>query len=497
MRDFLKSMFRFSWAMSLFGANSMGNLFAPAKPNQPGGRVATALDAVSRAAEQQLSSGFRAAFQAGDNLQRSIVDTMLGRYSSADHMGPTVMQEVPGACVGEEMVSNSLPEASQGDPPPVVFGGLITSTEKMRTYGPPTLHVKLSPTTQGPTWPPAAQCDGNGDFILVGSVLTEVSPGKIVPVPRGAVIVSKDTIPPLNEQGKEDFSNPFGAPYKVIRNLDLSPGSRDLDLVLHSVSWGPFEGDWGGGAPRMPRLGESKYNLNSFATKGLTSPELFPSASQRRSYTRASFPLHKVPIMGFQGDQVAYDVDTGDPYTPVFRGGSGCPPEGCGGEDVINFRRQEPITLGEWLRAEVWLTITLCNFKRTNGPYGVYTAARFDVQARNLLPNSFYTIMMIRSSQFHPSPLQKIPDASVLPNAMITDWQGTARSSRVIPNAFPDPATDDAGLRIVGVGIGFKPDFAIWGAYPFRLNPGADIHAQVTSFADGTRELTSFITAAP
>ena len=496
MRELLKSMFRFSWAMSLFGANSMGNLLVAADQNSPKGRAARSLDAVSEAAEKQLGGGLRSLFQAGDSLQREMVDMVVGKEGRTNGTS-TVSQEAPWERPGDDKVLASVPQTSSVEAPEVAFGGLITSTENMRTCGPPTLHIKLSPTTQGPTWPPAAQCDENGDFILVGSVLTEVSPGRIVSVPRQAVIVSKDTVPPLNAQGREDFSNPFGAPYKVLRKLDLSPGSRDLNLVLHSVSWGPHEGDWGGNAPRMPRLGESQYNLNSFATKGLTSPELFPSKSQRFTYTRPSFPLHKVPIMGFQGDQVAYDVDTGEPYTPVFRGGAGCPPEGCAGEDVINFRREEPITLGEWLKAEVWLTITLCNFKRTNGPYGIHTAARFDVQARNLLPNSLYTIMMIRASQFHPSPLQKIPDASVLPNAMITDWQGSARSSRVIPNPFPDPATDDAGLRIVGVGIGFKPDFAVWGAYPFRLNPGADIHAQITSFADGTRELTSFITEVP
>jgi len=466
MQDTMRSMFRFSWAMSMFGACQAANLLAPGRSNwtiDP----ASAFDAVSEAAERQI--GFQ--------------NSMFSQAEAGNNLAPT-----------DNSGYHTSPTPSGVE---VAYGGLITSTENMHTEPPISLHIRLGNTTQGPFWPPAAQTNEDGDFILVGTVLREVKPGVVIPVPRQAVIVSKDTVPPLDSQGRENFSNLFGAPYNVIRELDLNQGSPDLDLVIHTVSWGPFEGDWGGGGPRMPRLGESRYNLNSFHTNGITSPEIFPASSQRFTYTRPRFPLHKFPIPGFQGDQIAYDIDTGEPYTPRLRGGADCPPDGCEGEDLLHYRREEPITLGEWLRAEVWLTITLTNFKRTKGTYGVYTAARFDVQARNLLPNSFYAVMFIRASQFHPSPLRKIPDASVLPNIMITDYEGKARLSRVIPNPFPNPATDGAGLRIVGVGIGFKPDFAVWGAYPFRFNPGVDIHAQITSFADGLNtELTSFITEA-
>jgi|SRR5579872_3777245 len=464
MMEFINSLFRFSWTMSRFGFNSMANLMGANGVDDATRKSGLELDRVSDAVERQMA----------------------GMFALQNPAAPRTRSDV-------EIVNLSAPRAAL-EPPPVAYGGLINNTENMRTEGPVFVHMRLGNTTQGPFWPPAAQVDENGDFILVGSVLTQIKPGVIVPVPHQAVIVSKDTVPPLNSEGKEDFSNLFGASYNVIRHLDLNPGSPDLNIVLHSVSWGPFEGDWGGGGPRMPRLGDSRYNLNSFHTRGITSPEIFPSASQRKTYTRASFPLHKVPIPGFQGDQIAYDVDTGQPYAPQLKNGAACFPDGCPGEDVVNFRREESITLGEWLKAEVWLTITLTNFKK-GAVGGAYTAARFDVQAKHLLPNSIYAVMMIRASQFKPSPLRKIPDTSVLPNIMVTDWQGSGRLSRIIPNPFPDPATDDASLRIVGIGIGFKPDFAVWGAYPFRLNPGADIHAQVTSFADGTStELTSFIT---
>src|SRR5258708_40120243 len=109
-----------------------------------------------------------------------------------------------------------------------------------------------------------------------------------------------------------------------------------------------------------------------------------------------------------------------------------------------------------WMKAEVWLTITLTNFKKGPGPVGIYTAARFDLQARNLLPDSMYSMVMIRASEFHPAPLRKFPDTSVLPNVLLTDWRGTGPVSRGIPNPFPGPGNDPAGLRIIGVGVGSK-----------------------------------------
>jgi len=418
------------------------------------------------------------------NMMSNTLPSMLSQAAQAPIYDAVSLRE-------EHAIDVSFPE-----PPPVAFGGLVTSTENMKTSGPVSLHIRVSNTTQGPPWPPAAQVDEHGDFIVIGTILTEVQPGVVAPSP-GAALVSKDTVPPLDSQGKENFTNLFGAPYQVIRHLDLSPGSPDLDLVLHTLSWGPMRGDWGGGGPRMPRADGSRYNLNSFHTAGFVAPDLFPASSQMLTYTRPSYPLHQVPIFGFQGDDVAYNTDTGEPYTPTLRSGSHCPAEGCVGEDPINFRRQEPITLGEWLKAEVWLTITLVNPKKASGPAPVYTAARFDLQARHLLPNSIYVMSTVRSNFFRPNPLRKLPDTAALPNVILTDWEGKARLSRVIPNPFPDPAKDDAGLRIIGLGIGFKSDFSVPGAYPVRFGPGVDIHAQVSSFADGTVDFTPFITEAP
>jgi hypothetical protein len=344
---------------------------------------------------------------------------------------------------------------------------------------------KLINTTQGPFWPPSAMADKDGNFIVIGAVLTEVSPGVIIPVPDQAVVVSKETVPPLDANGKEDFTNPFGAPYKVIRKLDLSPGSPDLDIVLYSNSFGPVEGDFGGG-PRIPRLGESTYNLSSAP---VLCPEVFPALSQISTYSRPSFPLHKVPILGFRGDQIAYDVETGEPHNPNTGTGSNCSVPGCPGENKVDRRSNKPITLKDWLAAQGKVTITLT---RHSAQVGAYTAAKFDFRFEKLLPNAVYTMVAVRRNVLEGRPIPRLPDPLGLPSYVITDSKGNGRYSTEVVNPFPDPATDDEGLRIVAVVMTYRSDYQNWGSCPSRLGPGVDVHAAMTTPV--TIDLTDFIT---
>ncbi|MCH9651595.1 MAG: hypothetical protein K0U98_25440 [Deltaproteobacteria bacterium] len=496
MRDLAKSLLRFSWALPLYGARSASRFLQSSTVGEP--TTSQSLEAVNQVAARYLGEGMGALYKAGDRFQNNVEKLLWGSAGQSFSSGPAPSAHLSGSVSSASETSVSPVGQGSFEPPTdVAFGGLNYSTAEIDTVSPVKVRVRLPNTTQGPPWPPAAQVDRDGNFIAIGLILREVAPGKIAPVP-GAALVSKDTVPPLDAQGKEDFTNLFGAPHQVIRDLDLRPGSPDLDLVLHTLSWGPQEGNWGGGGARMPRADGSRYNLNSFNQAGYVSRELFPASSQRLSYTRPSYPLHQVPIFGFQGDGRALDVDTAESYEPRLRNGQDCQPDGCLGESVLNFRRQEPITLGEWLKAEVWLEITLVNYKRgPGGAGGAYTAARFDLQGRNLLPNSIYVMSTVRSGFFHPNPIRRLPDTAVLPNVIVTDAAGTARQSRVIPNPFPDAATDEEGLRIIGVGIGFKSDCSVPGAYPTRFGPGVDIHAQVSSFADGTFDIAPFKTVAP
>jgi hypothetical protein len=107
--------------------------------------------------------------------------------------------------------------------------------------------LELVNVTQGPLWPPSEMADKDGNFLLIhGFILKEID-GRVERVPNsGGVIVSKNTVLPLNTDGKEDFSNPIGALYEIIRELDLGPRSKDGDIELYASFCGPWAGDFGG-----------------------------------------------------------------------------------------------------------------------------------------------------------------------------------------------------------------------------------------------------------
>lgn len=71
MRELTKSIFSFSWAMSLFGIQQTTNLTSPDK-------FARAFSSVTEATEEQFSEVLKRTFKAGDKLQRSAVDLSLG-----------------------------------------------------------------------------------------------------------------------------------------------------------------------------------------------------------------------------------------------------------------------------------------------------------------------------------------------------------------------------------------------------------------------------------
>jgi hypothetical protein len=74
MRDMTKSMMSFSWAMSMFGLKQALALFNP----QSAGNAAASFEEVTRATESQLGSLTRSTFQAGDRLQRGMIDMAFG-----------------------------------------------------------------------------------------------------------------------------------------------------------------------------------------------------------------------------------------------------------------------------------------------------------------------------------------------------------------------------------------------------------------------------------
>jgi hypothetical protein len=74
MRDFMKSMMSYTWAMSLFGVQQMVNVFRPSKATE-------SFDNVTDATREEFGDALRATFRVGDNLQRGIVDLTFSVFS--------------------------------------------------------------------------------------------------------------------------------------------------------------------------------------------------------------------------------------------------------------------------------------------------------------------------------------------------------------------------------------------------------------------------------
>jgi hypothetical protein len=368
----------------------------------------------------------------------------------------------------------------------LILGALLTA-RLLSGQAAPSVTIDLPIATQGPIWPPSAIVDKDGNFVVIGIVLKQFGPSTIIPAPNQAVLVSKETVPPL-KNGVEDPSNWFGAPYKVIRSLDLSPGSPDLDMVMYSSSYGPVGNSK---SPRIPQVGESTYNLNG---NYVVCPELFPSTTQRSNWTRPSYPLHQVPVWGFQGDQVQYDPNDGTARPAHAATGPGCPFDGCPGEDNVDSRRTDPITLGEWIKARGTVRITLAGF---SPEVNAYTAARFEFKLRNLLPRSLYTIGAVRPRTIPNAQRDRKPIGPLtVPNVLVTDSDGNVDATFEVPNPFPDPDNDPSGLRIIALSVVFHSDHQNWGACFDVFGSGVSAHAVFNTLVNGTADITPFITKA-
>jgi len=81
MREFTKSAFSFSWAMSLLPLQQMLNMLTPQEKGQEIHAATAAFGRITKAAEEELGDITRATFRAGDSMQRGLVDVTLGVFS--------------------------------------------------------------------------------------------------------------------------------------------------------------------------------------------------------------------------------------------------------------------------------------------------------------------------------------------------------------------------------------------------------------------------------
>jgi hypothetical protein len=444
MRNVLKSLFRFSWAMSLFGARQTAGLLMPSVSDQ-GPDTATAFERVSKVAQEQMGSSMKSIYETGDRLQSGVLDMMLGFFAG-----------------GEQSRRDSSSSKREN-------AAMTGAADSARS-----INVSLNGTTQGPFWPPSEIVDQEGNFILIGGfILTEVSPGKVVPIPneRG-VTVSKDTKPPLKD-GKEDFSNPLGAPYQIIRELDLGPYGKDWELVPYSLSAGPFVGDFGGGRPRVPATGHSRYNLNA---NPLWNKVFLPVGHEDPNFQRPSYPLDQVPILRL--DEIPRHISIG---------------VGANNNGPGDFRRRHSITLREFLAGQGRLAIT----PLSSGASSSFTGARFDFSLEGLLPHSLYGFWALHAASLlapsNPNFILPIPLA--VPNLIVTDRRGSASASFELQNPFPDQASDVVGNRLVAIAVLYYSDFQNWGAALSGIATGVNAHTVMSANLSNLPDL--FVTRQP
>ncbi|MFJ8650538.1 hypothetical protein ACIRNI_31075 [Streptomyces sp. NPDC093546] len=280
-------------------------------------------------------------------------------------------------------------------------------------------HVRdydLSLTTQGPTYPPSEVMDEHGDFIVIGRVNRAGHDGRTRSEWGAAIVASDSPLPPFGEN----------RPYTIVKELPLDPralSQEDRARVLHTLP--------------LP-LPCANYPM-------VFAPEQCPEADLVR---RPSHSFHQVPI-------------------PDLR-----PQDGP--------KLTEPVTLGQWVRAQGRLEVSLTHDAR---------AARFFFEFDGLVPNSVYTIMSLREHDLNPAAPTR-PGPLGVPNVFVTDDTGRSTYQAVMPHPFPAPGTP-GGNRIVNIVVLFMSYQQSYGGAIGWFGLGGDIHAQLKLRQPGFQEFTT------
>ncbi|WP_445946459.1 hypothetical protein [Shewanella sp.] len=127
----------------------------------------------------------------------------------------------------------------------------------------------------------------------------------------------------------------------------------------------------------------------------------------------------------------------------------------------------QPITLGNWLRAQGELTVTLVEQQQ---------AAKFLLLMQNLVPNSLYTVMALRENDLNPLEPSR-PGPLGIPNCFITDEEGCGRYQAIMQNPFPAPELNQN--RIINIVVLFMSSQCAHGGAIGLYGLGGDIHAQL------------------
>ena len=81
MREFTKSVMRYTWAMSLFGVQQINKFVSSASQNQQPGQVTESFNKVGNAAETELEESMKNLFESGNKMQQEATDLMFSVFS--------------------------------------------------------------------------------------------------------------------------------------------------------------------------------------------------------------------------------------------------------------------------------------------------------------------------------------------------------------------------------------------------------------------------------
>jgi len=158
MRDLTKSSLSFSWSMSLFGLQQLGNMLAPGSMTRPWGRMAEAFERVAGAMEKQLGNTLAETYRAGDKLQRGVVDLMFRAMGGQAMNPPAPAQGMARGCrpcagaawgpAGPR--AEAAPDWAGSPPPSAAADGW---QDRPTGWGPiPAAEAGLSPDSHEPTY---------------------------------------------------------------------------------------------------------------------------------------------------------------------------------------------------------------------------------------------------------------------------------------------------------------------------------------------------------
>lgn len=143
-------------------------------------------------------------------------------------------------------------------------------------------------------------------------------------------------------------------------------------------------------------------------------------------------------------------------------------------------RRNDPVTLGQWVEATGQLRVGTDASGRT---------ATFELEMSGLIPDSLYTVMSLRSRDLDQAAPTR-PGPLGVPNVFVSDERGRGRYKVTLPNPFPDACLGGAN-RIVNV-------IVLWMSYQMNYGGaiglyglGGDIHAQLKLQDPGFEQFTT------